>query len=921
LRDTTLETRTVLFNLMRKIPVFALSMMFCASAFGRAKLDMPLNYSDAQKQIREQSANARQLHENIKKQVNLQAENLEVKRRIEQAKAKIEQVIRRDNAAKACKMTELADTSELITITTGTAIQAKEGGKAALKWLVRPPGLEASDVNSASDTVRIGIYTINKISMDELGGGLSSGNLERLRKLKDLIEDETSGKNLKKKLGYLQDELEKTEDSINKTDLQLAGLSADLVRTKGRADYLEIQSEILRAGDEKNFKEQARKLKALKNTAATPEIGVKAAAMPAPQYAPNDSAQEKKRKLQDTINKYIALLQDKVRNGEKTAAEIYGATNGIPNYSDLENSLNGYYSELGELEENLESADTYLRNYGIQKDADSQLSRLEAERSKLQSAKENVENKVGFVLKEQVYGPLAEWEFMYSSYTAQGFSVPAPLYHKAEVKAWKDYYSRPITYIDNMLSGTEEIQSDLKDISSRARTAKDTTFSDAKKLTALYMTQFKDFTDYRKELGARLEEINRQASAASKSILNLPSDFQNEFSANGKGDLSDLRAKLDAAKLDFARLIKLSSEAGKLHDEAVARNSALSDIGGDRLIQEARSILYSGEEPQMKVMKDLGLANSAGRLLEPGLEGLEQYKEIDSARLTASDIIFAGEEALRYLEDANGRMLAVVSNAEYSLNANLSEDLYYLEKAKPQKYAEGIASIFKPSYEVDDKLREIRDEVRSVPFFEPKEELKPRQLKFISSPWGPMLDGKTPLFWQTDFSTRELLRKKAELLKISADFWNSPAGRGLTEARKTSDMPRSLETNDPGAAAIKKMYDDFKKAYEDRNTVKMISLFSNDWSAGDGSAYKDLGAQFIRIFKLFDDISLDITGLRVDGAGNGVYTASYDIAIRGKIYKTNTTSQLNSSVREYLEIAEKEVRIKKTESGSYWNLK
>ena len=117
------------------------------------------------------------------------------------------------------------------------------------------------------------------------------------------------------------------------------------------------------------------------------------------------------------------------------------------------------------------------------------------------------------------------------------------------------------------------------------------------------------------------------------------------------------------------------------------------------------------------------------------------------------------------------------------------------------------------------------------------------------------------------------------------------------------------------------MYDDFKKAFEDRNAAKMISLYSSDWSAGDGSAYNDLGAQFLRIFKLFDDINLDITGLRVQDAGNGVYAASYDIAISGKIYKTNTASRQNSSIREYLEIAEKEVRIKKTESGNYWSLK
>ena len=895
-------------------------MLLCACASVRPKFDAPQTYSAAQKQIREQSNGARLLHENMKKLVNRQAENLEVRRRIEQAKAKLEGIILSDKTAKACKMTELTDTAELITITTGTAIQAKEGGRAALRLLARPPG-EPADVNSASDTVRVGIYTVNKVPLDELGGGLSSENIERLRKLKDLIEDDTTGKLLKDKLRYVQKELVAEGESIDKTDLQLARLSGDLLQAKSRADLLESQSDTLRTRDAKNFKEQARKLKALKNTSPAPEIRGKAPGMPPPLYDPKDTPQEKKRKFQEAIDKYTAALQEKVRNGERAAADTYGAIGGTPDYSDLEYNLNGYYSELGELEEKLESADTYLRNYAIQKDADSQLSRMESERAKYQSAKENIQTKVGTVLKEQIYEPLAEWEFMYSSYTAQGFRVPAPPYHKTEIRAWKEYYSRPITYIDNLLSGTDELQSNLKDISSRARAAKDAAFSDAKKLTASYMTQFKDFTEYRKDLAARLEELKAQASAASGGIIRLPSDFQEEFSPNGKGDLSDLRAKLNAAKLDFARLIKLTFEAAKLHDEAVARNSALSVIGGDRLIQEARSILYSGEPSQQKVMKDLGLANSAGRLLEPGLEGLEQYKEIDSARLKASDMIFGGEDALRFLTGANDRMLAVVSKAEYYLNANLSEDLYYLEKAKPQKYAEEIARIFKPAYEVDDKLREIRDELRSVPFFEPSEELKPRQLKFISSPWGPMLDGRTPLFWQTDFSTRELLQKKAELLKISADFWNGPAGRGISQARKTSDMPQSPEPRDQDTAAIKKMYDDFKKAFEDRNAAKMISLYSSDWSAGDGSAYNDLGAQFLRIFKLFDDINLDITGLRVQDAGNGVYAASYDIAISGKIYKTNTASRQNSSIREYLEIAEKEVRIKKTESGNYWSLK
>ena len=117
------------------------------------------------------------------------------------------------------------------------------------------------------------------------------------------------------------------------------------------------------------------------------------------------------------------------------------------------------------------------------------------------------------------------------------------------------------------------------------------------------------------------------------------------------------------------------------------------------------------------------------------------------------------------------------------------------------------------------------------------------------------------------------------------------------------------------------MYDGFREAYESRSASRVMSFISDDWTAGDGTTASDLDEQFTRIFRLFDEIKAEITGLQIVNDGNGMYTASYNMTIKSRIYKKNIKRGEDSSVYEHVEVSGDSTKIKKSEAGGYWNVK
>ena len=262
--------------------------------------------------------------------------------------------------------------------------------------------------------------------------------------------------------------------------------------------------------------------------------------------------------------------------------------------------------------------------------------------------------------------------------------------------------------------------------------------------------------------------------------------------------------------------------------------------------------------------------------------------------------MFGAEEALKYLKKQNDKLVAAYEKAIAGFKANTAKDLSHLGNLDPEKYGAEIQKIFLPAQKAEEEKQAIAGEVMKAPLFGTEEK---------------------PLLERTGFWTKQAGTKRDELEKTTAAFWESPQGKSISEARRLNELRDSRETRDPGLAAVRKMYDGFKSAYESRNAAKVMSFIADDWSAGDGSTASDLNEQFSRIFRLFDEIKMELTNLQVIGEGNNMYTASYDLVIHSRIYSKNIKREERSSVYEHVEAAPGTAKIKKTENGGYWSVK
>ena len=124
-----------------------------------------------------------------------------------------------------------------------------------------------------------------------------------------------------------------------------------------------------------------------------------------------------------------------------------------------------------------------------------------------------------------------------------------------------------------------------------------------------------------------------------------------------------------------------------------------------------------------------------------------------------------------------------------------------------------------------------------------------------------------------------------------------------------------------GDSAVKKLYEDFKQAYESRNVSRVMSFIDENWTSQDGSEISDLEEHLSRIFRVFNEISFSISNLNVSDEGNGNYTVSYDLHMTSRIHAKNIKREEKSSVSEKARTVDGKTRIYKTENGSYWLVK
>lgn len=119
---------------------------------------------------------------------------------------------------------------------------------------------------------------------------------------------------------------------------------------------------------------------------------------------------------------------------------------------------------------------------------------------------------------------------------------------------------------------------------------------------------------------------------------------------------------------------------------------------------------------------------------------------------------------------------------------------------------------------------------------------------------------------------------------------------------------------------ISDFYSDFKSAYERRNLSLVLRMISDEWTAPDGTDKTELEENLRRVFKTYNEITYNITNLKIEKKSQNIYKVSYNLEIKSRIYKNNQTYIEKSSVEEDLEYVKDKGRfiIRKTTSGRFW---
>jgi hypothetical protein len=882
----------------------------------------PRTYAEAANDLGWLSREAGAYRKNLKEGVQRQATNLAVRNQLEQAKAKVEEMIQRDNISKACKVVEYGFTAA--TLGSGavaaaganslmTAAGMKEAGKYLGKGIAVEAAKDAAGTPGYSDAVKAGMFVFNKVDENEIKAQLGKGDIDLLLKAKALLEDESDGRTLKEKLPELRDLLNESETRIEQTGAGIKA-SAELIdKTLEKAGGLSSEASRLKAEEEKKEKEayEAARLKKPEGLVNTQVPGSAEVAPPASD--PKESEEEKRKKMQAAITAYIQKLSNKYWAEDKAGREALGKLKyaqigspgdagqlqrGLQNYQDGL-ATNGSYSHFQEIEEGARFTAKALADYRAA---------LEQRRTEVKTIAEAPLGRMADLA--------ADWRAAIQLYRPAGYHVPdAPEVQTTQL--WSAYADE-LNFIERYRAETEGLEGRFSSLASAAAGQKAAVYSAASDFAGAWAAQVQAYKAEAPAVQARLAAMAESLAKKLEAATGLPHEFAAEFSYGGKRDLANLEPKVAAARGAYTSALAVYKEAALLAASLSEKSDRLNAMADDPLVSEARNIAAMSH--------DAGHKAAMNALLKP-LEGsyrqqAPQTGAPDFVMAGAAEAVFGGEAALRYLRAAEKRMLDAAASGTAALKAAYSGlDIARLKTASSEDYGKAFMKVGDLHTAAMDKIRAIQEEVTSTYFFDPVEELKPQKLNVKNTRYGPVVEGKQPLLFGPGFWPAPVNLKVQAMDKVNEDFWASPAGKELSEARRLKELEEAQNTRDPGLAVVRRMYEDFAKAYESRNAARVMSFISDSWSAGDGTAASDLDEQFRNIFRIYDEITVAITGLNIVNDGPGRYTASYDMDIRSRIYKKNIKREEKSSVYEHVAVEGGAARITKTESGGYWDIK
>lgn len=881
-----------------------LASILLLTAAWPAGAEAPKTYADAQNDLGWLSHSVAFHRKTLGVAIKEQTSNLEVRRRLEHAKATVEEMIQRDNITKACKVVEVTATvatlgagAAAVAAKEGLSLATREGMKIAATYLAKKGSQEIAKetvgIPGYSDAVKAGVFIFNNYDQNEMQAQLSRDNMELLLKAKTLLEDDSDGRTLKQKLPELRELLFEAENRLEQNGYKIKAADKLINEAKAEAGKLYQEAQRLRALERKEDEKRAAEAKTAKDKEIPAPQVSKPAAVPPPAAGPQDTPEEKRRKMQAAIDKYIAALGASIERAQKAADSAWGEISGRPRQSTryyVSDEIEDLLAGLAYGEENLGTSRTYPALQSVERSAENTAKGIEEQRLALEAQKSDIKARIEPLLTD-IAGYISQWRSAERLYKPQGYYVPES--PKLEVMTvWSAYYEAPLKYAEGYLRGTDGLPAKYTALASRARGLKNAVYAQAAEFIAGYAAKLQAYKDYHPQVTAQLEKITASSIKHYEVLNGLGHSFVQEFSYDGKYDLANLEAALAAAKPAFSEAQKLQAAGTLLYRDLYGRYEELTRSWSSPLMEEANNIAYSSEDNGHKSAMAAALKKTQG--YAPDMAGTEGWNE---ARDPGTDAIFGAEAALRYLKAQEARLVAAYAKGIAAFKANTAGDLSGLGALPDEQYGAAIEKLFAPVQRAEQEKNAILEEVRKAEFWG-------------HNPWK-----------QTGFWTVQARKKSEELEKATADFWDTPAGKALTEARRGRDIQQALDRQDPGAPLVRKLYEDFARAYSSRDAAKVLALVSPEWSAGDGTTISELEEQLRAVFRLNDEVTAAVSGLSVTNDSPGRYTAYYTLNIKSRIYKKNIKREENSSVSEKVLVEGGRARILKTDAGGYWEIK
>lgn len=158
------------------------------------------------------------------------------------------------------------------------------------------------------------------------------------------------------------------------------------------------------------------------------------------------------------------------------------------------------------------------------------------------------------------------------------------------------------------------------------------------------------------------------------------------------------------------------------------------------------------------------------------------------------------------------------------------------------------------------------------------------------------------------------------LYKITQAYLDEQRRINDENSRRGNEEMQRLRTE--AEAVIRKLYSDFRAAYEQRDEALVASYLANDWKAPDGTTVRKLQDNLRRAFRVFDEVRFEVENMKLEFDGYDgqtmFYRVTYRVKIKGRIFRQNLNHEEVSDVFDRASFGQGKALIRETTSGRLW---